>query len=238
MTRLATASFLLLSTLPVAACTFVHGNGEETTEQRSVSDFEAIEAAWEGDVRVQVDASAQSPFTLELSGDANILPYVETEVRGDTLVVDVRKGIEVQPVQPLVLETTVVRLNEAAVSGSGDLEVSGVDAPSFEATVSGSGNLEADLRAEKITLGISGSGQIHVQGDGEEVEADVTGSGKLDARDFTARSGSVTVAGSGDVHLCVDGTLAVSISGSGDVYSYCGADIEATITGSGEVHEE
>lgn len=259
MTPFRLATLISLVSLSAAGCAVVQGNGELASEQRAASGFDSITAAWEGDVDVRVESGATDEVTLELSGDANLLQYVETEVRSGTLEVNVRPFVDLVPVRPLTLALTVPRLDSAVVTGSGtmvvtggvdggafegrvtgsgDLSVTGVEADTFHGEVSGSGSLTAEVLSGSLELTNTASGDLRVWGGGDRVDVQVTGSGPVDARDFAGHSGTALASGSGDAHVCVDGTLEATVTGSGSIYSYCDADVEAHESGSGSVYEE
>jgi hypothetical protein len=65
----------------------------------------------------------------------------------------------------------------------------------------------------------------------------VNGSGDVHARDLTVVDASIASSGSGDVELCVTGTLDAVSSGSGDIDFYCNPDVVyPTTSGSGDIH--
>src|SRR4051812_22937807 len=63
----------------------VKGSGVAKTESRQVGPFTRISIEGSGNVVVTVDPT--QPASLVLKADDNILPLVETTVKGDTLVI-------------------------------------------------------------------------------------------------------------------------------------------------------
>ncbi len=80
--------------------------------------FTGIEVAGSGLVRFTVGAERQ--VTVET--DANILPYIRTEVRGGVLVLSVEPGVSINPTR-LVFRITAPDLRSVAIAGSGDVRL-------------------------------------------------------------------------------------------------------------------
>ncbi len=140
----------------------------------------------------------------------------------------------------LVIEITVQDLNSLKISGSGDIFA---NSDTFQLddelslNISGSGNIHLLANAPSLESKISGSGDIILEGHAPASEINITGSGKVRAYDLQTTDSKITVTGSGDAHVWVDGgALDVRITGSGTVY-YKGlpGSVVVDITGSGEL---
>src|SRR2546422_354764 len=84
MKRLAvyiTLSLLSLFTLSGCMIGGIHGSGVRKAEKRDLAPFTAIET----NGAFEVSVVCQKPVSLEIEADDNILPLVETEVRGGVL---------------------------------------------------------------------------------------------------------------------------------------------------------
>jgi len=189
----------------------IRGDGVDATEQREVSEFDAIRVATSFDVKVSV--GGQQGVTLH--GDENILPHVRTSVRGGSLEVTMDQG-SYRFESPTWIEITVPELKAYSLSGSGDCELAGIDQGAFSVSLSGSGDIVAVGRTEHLSVDVSGSGNLELTG-------------------LKAREATVDVTGSADVALHVSDALMVNISGSADVRYEGGPNVNATITGSGSV---
>jgi hypothetical protein len=88
-----------------------------------------------------------------------------------------------------------------------------------------------------VNAAVSGSGDVNLAGKADEVRLDLSGSGVIDAANLPAQSGSVTLAGSGNVRATINGLAGVSLSGSGEVDLYGDVQLEhSSTTGSGAIH--
>lgn len=106
-----------------------------------------------------------------------------------------------------------------STSGSGDIEMAGVDAYIFMVHLSGSADVDCGTVQTKIcSIDIKGSGDVKINGNTESVNFSIAGSGDIDASDFKAETGKASVAGSGDIRCNVE-RLSDRVRGSGDIHN-------------------
>jgi hypothetical protein len=192
----------------LGACSpHVSGNGVFREENRNVAPFEAIAVADGIDATVVVSPGADP--TVRVSGDDNVLRYVETEVDGQG-VLSARCTLgsgELDETIPLRLWIEVPALLAIAVSGESHAEVSGAAAPSFAA------------RAEDLSeLHLGGAG-------GASLSAVAAGRSRVDATGYPVQGAAVDLSGGSVAQLLVDeaGTVtgdaregsSVEVSGGG-----------------------
>ena len=223
------------------ACSFiagwpgVRGSGKVVEEERSVSGFTGVALSGIGNLYIEVgDEEA-----LRIEAEDNLLPYLETEVRGTTLEITTRENVNLLPLRPINFYLTVKALDTITVSGSGHAEAPGLQAEQFFATVSGSGSVKmAGLEAEALTATVSGSGGLDIAG-GEVEMQDITlsGSGKYEAKGLESAEADVRLSGSGSATVRVRDRLDVTISGSGSVRYVGDPTVRETVSGSGVVSQ-
>jgi hypothetical protein len=206
------SGFLLMLVLVVAGCGSLgeRGSGNVATEARDVSDFDQVDLSGAATVLIEV-AGTQS---LTIEAEDNILPLLTTEVTDGTLKLGSSQRIS--PSRDVVYTITVVNLEAVAVSGSGSVTASGIDADAFKAEISGSGTVIPDGVSESLDVSISGSGSF----EGEDLES---------------ATGSVSLAGSGDAVVNVTDDLDVKVTGSGNVQYLGDPKISISSSGSGKV---
>ncbi len=213
LARIATIASALAAGLLLTACfgPRIKGSGNEVRQARQVAQFRRI------DIRGSTDVVARigSTTAITVSGDDNIVPHVRTEVRGDTLVIDMEDG-SYSTSAPLLVTVSTPALDGISISGSASAQASGVTAERFDASISGSGDME-------------------VQGTAGELEASVSGSGDMRLYGLAARRAVVDVSGSGNIQLSAAEGLEVQVSGSGDVRYRGNPAREVKISGSGSV---
>jgi hypothetical protein len=230
--RRAAAALAVVLALP--ACAHgrggISGDGNPTTQRREVGAFEEIDLETHADVRVRVGGERSVSVTV----DGNLQPYVETRVRGGTLVI--RSERELHPGARARVDVAVPALRGFAISGSGDVEIEGGAGP-LRLAIEGSGDLRWKGEATELRASIEGSGVLRLEGRADRLRVTVEGSGDVDAAKLRAKDVAASVEGSGDVDVTVDGgALSASVSGSGDIRWRGEARIESvSVSGSGTV---
>jgi len=226
-------TLLLISDQAIAQWKSVRGNGKVVTQERKVSDFSGIKISCSADVFLKQGSSN----AVSVRADENLLDMIETDVRGETLNIDIDGNI--RNVEVLEVYVTVSKLQKVVINGSGDIEsenaISGMD---FEIQINGSGDVELDLDVKNLETRINGSGDVEVSGVQGTFDLRVAGSGDFDAENLRLSEGYIQINGSGDVRLKGSADqIFVSQSASGDVnlYSLSAEDVEATASGSGDI---
>jgi hypothetical protein len=206
---------LLGATLTVGGCNVsgpkVVGSGVVKSEPREVGAFTRVESAGSANVAIQIGEKE----SVVVETDDNILPLIDTIVKGDRLVIGSRESYSTR----LGVKVTIVvpALQETRLSGSGEIGVSGLAAQAFEAHV-------------------TGSGDIHLRGTSDSLNAAITGSGGIDATELSAGAADARITGSGKIEIVATKSLDAKITGSGDVrYGGNPARVETKVTGSGNV---
>lgn len=231
---------VLLSALSLVACGGAESEratAHQTSTERSynVTGFEKI--ALGGDSNVIVKTGGEPSVRAE--GEAEQLDRLDIHVTGNTLHIDRKKGdwdLSFKSGKPITVFVTVPSLSDAAIGGSGNIEIDRAEGRQFGGSIGGSGNLQiASLRVDDASFAIAGSGDIDATGTAGSIKIDVAGSGGADLDGVAARTASVNVVGSGDVRVRASETASVSIMGSGDVTVSGPAKCSVSKAGSGDV---
>jgi hypothetical protein len=200
---------LPLAGLALAGCS-IADDGPRTSQTRDVARFTRIENPASVDVRLHVGEAQR----VRVRAGEKVIDDVGTEVRDGTLHVtfdhDGFGGNDV------VVEASVPELTAVESSGSGDIDVDGIEADAF------------DLRSD-------GSADIRLAGTAGRLAVDIDGSGDADLGDLAAGRARVFVGGSGDADVRADGTLDVTVDGSGDVRYHGDPQLTQNVDGSGDL---
>ncbi len=178
----------LLALLP--ACT--RGSGIEASEVRSVAAFEQVNVG--GAFVVTIDVGPET--RVEVKGDDNIVPDVRTEVKGETLDVDLSGSHSLK--LPLVVTITTPSLVEVDAEGAATVAVRGIQAERFEVDVSGAST--AELSGVTTTL-----------------DAEAAGASTIRAQALVAEVAEVDAAGASTVEVKVTKSLDADASGASTV---------------------
>jgi len=186
---------------------FVGGRGKDGTRDRAgdrtvtfdYRDFDRIDAAGVFDLDVAVGGD----YSITLSGPSEEIDRVRIEVVDGKLVLDrregsdgrriirTRHGVDARVTLPALvgfdasgvvdadIEGVSAEAFRVAISGVGDVDISG-ECGSLDASVSGVGDLEAeDLRCRTVKVDVSGIGSASVYAS-EAVVARISGMGNID----------------------------------------------------------
>jgi hypothetical protein len=182
------------------------------TETRNVSGFSGV--SLEGSSRLLIEQGGVNSLTV--TGDDNILPYLETEVSGGTLVLGEKSGVSLSPSSDIVFKVILRNLDSLGVSGSGLAQAKRLQNPKMKIDLSGSGEVDAEGAADDLDINVSGSGRF--RGDGlksKRTRIDISGSGS--AVVASSETLNATISGSGTVEYIGDPRVHQDISGSGSI---------------------
>jgi hypothetical protein len=190
----------------------IRGSGRSATEQRQASGIHGVAMSLPAELEIRQGG----PEGVTITGDDNVLPYIETVVEGGVLKVRTRDHTNVSLRTRLRVAVVAQAIEQLDLSGSGTIDAKGVD-------------------VGKLSLDISGSGDATLAGRAQALDARISGSGHVNAVKLTAQDASVRVSGSGDVKLDARKTLSARISGVGNIVYYGDPRVERHVSGMGRI---
>ena len=196
----------------VAGCWLpgVRGNGHVKTEERQIGTFANIDASGAFVINWQ-----NGPPTLRIKTDANLFPYIVSEISGNTLRLRTRE--QIRPTHGITVSVTSPLREAAKITGAVKLAASQLTGPKF--ALEGTG-------ASRVTL----------DGNIDQLLADLTGASDLKADGLQTKTAEISVQGAGNAEVAVAEKLKVAIAGAGKVtYSGNPPTIEKHITGAGSI---
>jgi hypothetical protein len=213
----------------------VRGSGSVVEESRSVSGVSKVELAMPGTLHISIGSSEE----LQIEAEDNLLEYIQTNVRGNTLRIETQRGINLQATRPIEYYLTVAELEAVDISSSGDVEVKDLESESFSASISSSGNLLiSNLVGDSLQVNISSSGDLDILG-GEVKEQTIrlSSSGEYHARDLASTGADVTLSSSGDATVRVSERLTGRLSSSGNLYYIGNPNLDVSMSSSGRTEQ-
>jgi len=206
-------SVTLAVILPVLLSSCIHGvrgSGVRKTEQRDLPVFSAIETSGAFDV----DVNCQKPASVEIEADDNILPLVQTDVRGGVLYVSTTKSYSSSG--GIKLRITVPDLASVKSTGAGKFNILGV-------------------KNDKFEIRSTGAATVVAAGQSKSVKISSTGAGKIDANELRAGDADVSVTGAAAVDVYATDELDVNVSGAGRVTYSGNPKVNKKVSGAGQV---
>jgi Putative auto-transporter adhesin, head GIN domain len=242
MTRISPKTSLLLLTFPTLlfACQNifgkrVHGDGNVTTQDRSVTEFKNIEVG--GAAKVFVSQGDQHSVKVEV--DENLQQFVEVYQEGDKVVVREKSGFNLDPTGDLKIYVTSPVYNNIDVSGACDIiGQTPINNPeNLEMHISGAGDMKMEVNAPHISAEVSGSGNIDLKGETKAADLSLTGAGHAHCFDLKSETTKVDISGAGSAQVFASVRLDAEVSGAGSVDYKGGAAVDQHVSGAGSVHK-
>ena len=199
----------------VAACHLpgVRGNGQIKTEERPIAAFANVDASGTFEIEWQNGSPA-----LRITTDANLLPYIENNVSGDTLRLRTREHL--WPTRGIKVVISSPTRTGGRIRGAVKLTVKQLSGPTF-------------------ALESKGAAEVSLDGNIERLLIDMTGASQLAADGLKTKSAEISTTGAGDADVAVTDTLKVVITGAGKVtYSGNPASVERHISGAGSIRHK
>jgi hypothetical protein len=193
----------------------VAGSGNVVTETRPVSGFSAVSLRGMGSVIIDQNGSE----SLQISADDNFLPYLKTEVRGDTLYIeasDDAEGVVFTNVTDLTFRINAAALEAIELAGAGSIEVNDLDTETWRVTVPGAGSITVSGRTAEQTVEMEGAGSYNAE-NLESQEATIRSSGAGMAVVRVSDKLDVTIEGLGSVQYIGSPVVTQEINGLGSV---------------------
>ncbi|MFO7678917.1 MAG: head GIN domain-containing protein [Chloroflexota bacterium] len=213
---------IALLTISLAACNamleraenseIVSGSGNVVTETREVSGFTAVTLQGFGEVIIDQNGSE----SLTITTDENFMPYLETEVRGDTLFIRTQEDVIFTDIAKLTFLIEAASLDSVELSGAGSMTISNLDTDRWQATLPGAGSITVSGQATAQTVELSGAGSYDAAGL-ESQEATIHSSGAGSAIVRASDNLDVTIDGLGSVEYIGDPQVTQEINGVGSV---------------------
>ena len=214
----------------------IKGNGNITTEERSVGSYNEVAlAGW-----FDVDLVDGTEGKLTIKGESNLLEYIVTEVKNGKLTLKVKKGFNLKPSSwnnGIHITVPIESIDAVRLSGSGDIVGNKtIKTDKFETALSGSGDITLEIESNSVAVSMSGSGDIKLSGSTKTFEVGISGSGDINAYNLQADNVDASVSGSADINVTANKMIKARVSGSGDI-SYRGnpEKVDTKSSGSGDI---
>jgi hypothetical protein len=222
----------VLSFLINSCVNSIDGNGNVINETRDVDSFNKINIS--GGYEVIINQGDKESLEIEI--DENLLEYIKTEVKNNTLFISSDKSFG--KAEALRLYITVVNIKDIDVSGAIELSNKGTYiGEKLEIEVSGAGDINLDLVLENLTMELSGASETNLKGSATDFEIELSGASELAAEKFKTQHTVLDISGAGEATVFAKKTLEVEISGAGTVRYKGNPKIKKDISGAGSIKE-
>jgi len=225
---------LILAVFLISACgaRYIQGSGNLITEEREVSGFDGLNLAGYGEVIIT--QSDEESLTIET--DENLMQYIQTEVRNNTLYIEFTDKIIPDPSLSITFNLSVTNLESLELAGAGSFDIKSLETPSLGILFDGAGNIKlGSLSADELTVQLNGAGSINAAGEVVKQDVTISGAGRYSTPDLKSSQADVLVEGLGQVEIWVTDTLTVNIEGAGSVNYYGSPSVTQNVEGAGSI---
>jgi hypothetical protein len=207
------------------------GNGNVSSETRSVSFFNSIDVSGAFDVYI-TQGTAQSVI---VETDENLQKLIKTKVEDNILYIETKEPISHSTCMKIHL--TVTELKKIDVSGAVDIRTENkLTVPDLFIDGSGAADAKMDLAVQKLKIDCSGGSKIKFSGTAGEVRLDASGAVDLFAYDLVVESFYLEISGAGKAEINVTKILDAEISGAGTVrYKGNPEKVMENVSGAGSI---
>ncbi|WP_066218487.1 head GIN domain-containing protein [Formosa haliotis] len=213
----------------------IQGNGNVISTTRATTSYDAITCSGAMDFVLVKGTEGE----ISITGESNLIPYILTEVEGNTLIVKVKEGINIRPShnKDVLINIPFEDIFDVSLTGSGDLTTKNtINSEQLMVGITGSGDIILDVNTTTVDAKVTGSGDLSLEGQTENLNVNVTGSGDFNGYNLQTKNTDVSVNGSGDARVNTQTYLKARVSGSGDIeYKGNPEKEDSKVSGSGSI---
>jgi hypothetical protein len=230
------AGIALLSLLSSCAEHSIVGRGDDKTESRQLPPgaFSRIEIDGPVDAHISI---GEAP-SLTFKGYANVLPYLRSEVRGNTLRIFTDEHTDLQLRKNITAAITLPSLRALDLSGAAHVLVAGdLHTSDFELDLSGASSVDIEsMHVATLDADLSGAATLAMlSGSIDAGGYDISGAGKINAFGVMHRRAAFDMSGAAKAEVTVGEKLDAEISGAGTVRYKGHPAISKDVSGAGSV---
>jgi len=200
-------------------------------ETRSVSGFTGIDASGVFDITV----TKGNTESLAIEAEAEVMPYVRSEVRGGVLYLYLDNGNKLKNIKSLKASVVMKNLDKVSLSGACKLTADDLFTPDkFKAECSGASGMTVNVNTGQLSIETSGACNIRIKADVTgDATLDMSGTSKIKG-DLNANNVKFNSSGVGAIELTGSATdIVIDASGVSNVMAENFAVKTATIRSSG-----
>lgn len=226
------------SLVTLSSCHFFHGehikgNGNVTTQARSVSNFTGVSVSSSIDLYVKQDPA----FAVKVEIDENLQQHIIVREENGILRIKQEDNTSLDASGKIKVYVSAPLFKSIEASGAcniiGENILSSNEA--IDIGLSGSSDARLEVKTPKVSADLSGACKLTLKG--ETKDFSVEGSGSSDVRCFDLRTEQtkIDVSGACDAEVFASVKLDVQASGSSDIKYKGNASVSQDISGAGSV---
>jgi Putative auto-transporter adhesin, head GIN domain len=210
----------------------IAGSGVSKEETRAVDAFHSLEV--DDALQVTVTVTAGVKPGVKISGDDNLVPFIQSFVEDGKLVLRLEADSSIRPKLPLRADVVADELDEVKASGAARVEMKGAEkVDRFTADVSGAAQVSVEgVESSQATASVSGASRIMLSGSAASLKVDASGAGQIKAQSFAVEDADVSISGASSVTLRATKSITGDVSGASQLEVH-GSPVKQTVSTSG-----
>ncbi|HVF82300.1 MAG TPA: head GIN domain-containing protein [Flavisolibacter sp.] len=231
-------TILLASLVAIfSSCNFmggkkVRGNGNIISQTREVSNFTGIDVSGAVTVRLKQEA----PAGIRVETDENLMEYLEVKVDGNTVVIQPRKGYNLNPSKELIVYVSASRFTTIDVSGASQIiSEAPITSDELDVHATGASEIIMQVKLSKFTSELSGASTLKLSGDVTRFATEASGASKILCLDLKTAEAELNVSGATEAEISAEKELTIDASGASNVKYRGNANINQKSTGASNV---
>lgn len=206
------ALLMLITTTTSCFMDGVKGNRNVVSEQRNVSDFDAIDAA----AGIDVILTLNKDISVRVEADENLQDIIITEVKDGTLLVYAKKNIWSSKSQKVYV--SVPSIHEITASSGAEITSKDViTEDELKVRASSGSNIKLNVHVNRLSCKTSSGADVNLKGEASNLIADASSGSGIRASDLISETCNSTASSGADIYVNVVGNLETNSSSGGNI---------------------
>lgn len=232
MASLVMLGIFLVTTAFVACGNSIKGSGVIVTEVRETASFTSVSVS----SAIKLVLTQGTPYEVMVKADDNLLPYVLTQVSGNTLKIGVEPMTSLRGYKEIVVYVTAPTFEKISCSGAAEVEATGMLADeSLAIKCSGAGSVRLKLETASLEVNASGASDVRLEGNTRFLKADISGASDMKSFDLNSQVAEVSLSGASDMQITVASQVTGKASGASSLKVAGGAAVNVRTSGASSV---
>ncbi|WP_297094267.1 head GIN domain-containing protein [uncultured Draconibacterium sp.] len=191
----------------------VNGNGDVTTEERDLEDFNALSVSRGMNVYVTMG----DEYKVVVEADENLHESIVTELQGEELRIKAIDNIR-KATSKKVFVTLPRLVSAKSSSGSNVFSENTLNVDDIDLAVSSGANLSFTLKADNVNAKSSSGSNIFLEGNAASISAKASSGSNIKAGDLKASSAEAKVSSGANIWVSTKDELRANASSGGNVF--------------------
>lgn len=232
MASLVLLALFFASSAFVACGSSISGSGIIASEIRDTPSFSSVSVG----SAIKLVISQGSPYEVLVTADDNLLPYICTEVSGNTLKIGVEPMTSLRNHKDIVVHVTAPIFEKISCSGAAEVEAPNLlTQESLVIKCSGAGNVKLEVEAASLEVDASGASDVRLEGNTRFLKAELSGASDLKSYGLYCELAEVGLSGASDMQITVSGQVTGKASGASSLKVAGGASLNVNTSGASSV---